>query len=445
MKQIVWFLFFVCCIQTIGFSQGEFVIQNKRESDKIRFNLINNLIIIPVEINGVALSFILDYGVNKSIVFNFFNITDTLQIKNAETVFLRGLGEGDMVEAIRSTNNISKIGNALNINLELYSVLGLDLDFTPRLGIPIHGIIGYDLFKDFVVEINYTSKFIRLTNPGVYTYKSCSSCETLKMSFYKNKTYIYVNVKVKENQIPVKLLIDTGGSDSIWLCEDDGLGIQVGEVFFEDFLGYGLTGSVYGKRSKIEEVSIKQFKFHNVNVSFPNLESLIYIKQNKDRNGSIAGNLLKRFNLVIDYSNGTIVFKKNKYFKTPFSYNKSGIELEQNVVKLTWQKENSQLSMKNFIGSETHVSKIFKIENPKYKLLFKPAYSIVELRKDSPAYKAGLIIGDVLLSLNNKSTDKYTLQKIMHEFYEKDGQRIKLKVERAGRELTFVFYLKDIF
>lgn len=440
MKQFIWFFLFACCFQTAALSQSKFVIQNKKESDKIRFKLINNLIIIPVEINGVALSFILDTGVNKTIIFNFLNISDSLQIRNTETIFLRGLGEGEAVKALRSTRNFSKIGDAINLDQELYAVYSAHLDFAPRLGIPLHGIIGYDLFKDFVVEINYVSKYIRLTNPKVYKYKSCRSCEILPMEFYKNKPYIYADVNIRNKQIPVKLLIDSGGSDALWLFQEDSLGIEVGDMFFDDFLGHGLTGSVYGKRSRISEVSLNSFTLEDVNVSFPNSESLIYVKQHKDRNGSVAGELLKRFNLIVDYSSKTMTLKKNKYFKTPFSYNKSGIELAQNTLRLSKEKNYDHLSQNDFMENNTAI-----ILNPKYKLTLKPAYSIVELRKDSPADRAGLKLNDVLLTINNRSTDRYTLQEITHMFYGKAGQRIKLEVERAGVVMDFVFYLEDVF
>jgi len=65
----------------MGFSQGHFVIQNKKQTDKIRFKLINNLIILPVEINGVALSFLLDTGVNKSIIFKILQTRFKLKIR----------------------------------------------------------------------------------------------------------------------------------------------------------------------------------------------------------------------------------------------------------------------------------------------------------------------------------------------------------------------------
>jgi hypothetical protein len=43
------------------FSQGNFELQNGIR-DKIHFKLVNNLIVIPVTINGVSLSFLLDTG-----------------------------------------------------------------------------------------------------------------------------------------------------------------------------------------------------------------------------------------------------------------------------------------------------------------------------------------------------------------------------------------------
>jgi hypothetical protein len=445
MKKNIWIVLFLFCINNLGFSQSKFVVQNKKESDKIHFKLINNLIIVPVEINGVELSFLLDTGVNKSIIFNFLNLSDSLQIKDTETIFLRGLGEGEAIKALKSKNNILKIGDAINLKQELFAVFNPNLNFAPRLGVPLHGIIGYDLFKDFVVEINYSSKYIRLTNPDVYKYKKCRSCETLNMEFYKNKPYIYAKVNIEDKQIPVKLLIDSGGSDALWLFEEDSLGIKSGNQYFDDFLGHGLTGSVYGKRSKIDGFSIKHFNLNKVNVSFPEPTSLIYVKLHKERNGSIAGNVLKRFNLIVNYQNETITFNKNRFFHDSFSYNKSGIELEQDGVRLVREKDYDYTNSDVFLGEYHKASRTTIVLSTKYKLDVKPAYSIVELRKDSPAEKAGLMVGDVLMKINKKSTDRYSLQEIMQMFYEEKGEQIKLDVERDGAPLSFVFYLEDIF
>ena len=69
-----------------------------------------------------------------------------------------------------------------------------------------------------------------------FKYKDCKKCERLNLEFYNGKPYINAKVKINHNEIPVKLLIDSGGSDALWLFEDDSLNIKPGDKFFNDFL-----------------------------------------------------------------------------------------------------------------------------------------------------------------------------------------------------------------
>ena len=267
------------------------------------------------------------------------------------------MGEGESVEALKSKNNVFRIGDAVKFNQDLYAVFNADINFTPRLGVPVHGIIGYDLFKDLVVEISYSGKFIKLTEPEHYRYKNCRKCERLNLEFYNNKPYLNVSVKINNKDIPIKLLIDSGGSDSLWLFEDKDMGIHCGDKYFTDFLGHGLSGSVYGKRSKIQEFSIGNVVLKNANVAYPDSTSISYARQFKDRNGSLAGNILKRFNLIVDYPRGYITFKKNSYFKDPFSYNKSGIELAHDGMRFVKEIDNVYMMMTNSNFNEKHAMK----------------------------------------------------------------------------------------
>ncbi len=443
MKILIQFilLFF---ITFTSFSQGKFVLQDNKESDKIRFKLINNLIIIPVEINGAELTFLLDSGVRKPIIFNFLNSTDSLAINDPEIIYLRGLGGGEPIEAIRSRNNIVKIGNAININQSLFAIFNERFNFAPRLGIPIHGIIGYDLFKDFIVEINYSAKYIRLNNPSTFEYKECKKCETLGLEFYNSKPYFNVDLIINKKQVPAKLLIDSGGSDALWLFESLEDGIVLDKKYFDDFLGHGLSGSVYGKRSKVDKVLIKGFVLENVNVAFPDSLSIVYAKKFEERNGSFSAALLKRFNIIMDYPNSKLTIKKNRYFNEPFNYNKSGIELEQSGIRVIKEKE-SRINPEGGDGlSSGNGSTGTKIVfDTRFKLSVKPAFRIVELRKDSPAERIGLKIGDVLLYINNKATYNYNLQEIVYFFYGETNSKIRLKIERKGVPMTFVFRLES--
>lgn len=446
MKKLFILIFLGFCVNNLNFSQNKFTVQNEKQSDKIRFELINNLIVFPIEINGVTLSFILDTGVSRPIVFNYLSISDTLKIKDTEKIYLRGLGGGDAVEVLKSKNNILEIGDAIKLNQELYAVQSMDLDFSSRLGIPVHGIIGYDLFKDLIVEINYSSKYIRLTEPKKFEYKKCKKCEYLNLEFYNNKPYVNAEVVIKKTHIPVKLLIDSGGSDSLWLFENDSLGITSGNKFFNDFLGHSLSGSIYGKRSKIDAFLLKGFEIKNTNVSFPEALSVAFAKHIKGRNGSLAGNMLKRFNVIFDYQNAIIRLKKNNHFKEGFNYNKSGIELEYDGVRLVKEKDNKSFDKKtNVRQNDAALSGTKIIIDTQYKITLKHSFTIVELRIESPAEKVGLLIGDVVLSINGKSAYNYNLQQITHMFYGKEGKPIKLKVERKGEIFVFNFKLEDVF
>lgn len=438
-KKIAFLLLF---FSLFSFSQGKFVLQ-EGVKHKINFELINNLIVIPVEINGVKLSFLLDTGISKPIIFNFLNLSEDLKINQAEKIYLRGLGEGESIEALRSKNNVFKIGNAININQNLYAIFDPSLNFAPSLGVPIHGIIGYDFLKDFVVEVNYSSRYIRLHVPENYKPKRCSSCEVFDLEFFNNKPYINGVVTMNEKKIPVTLLMDSGGSDALWLFDDDEQGIYVPEKNFEDFLGRGLSGSVYGRRAKIKQFSIGKFNLKHVNVAFPDSTSISFARKFKNRSGTIAGAVLKRFNIIFDYPNRRVSFKKNRYFSSPFYYNKSGISLEHDGVRVVKIVDRDR-DIARFKSVNESVSTSALVVSGSYKYTLEPSFKIVELRIDSPAYRAGLQIGDVILNINNKHAHMYSLQQIVQMFYGNDGKRIRLLVDRDGQQKRFQFKLESL-
>ena len=422
-------------------AQGNFVLQKGKE-DKISFKLINNLIVIPVEINGVELSFLLDTGVTKPIIFNFLNLTEELKINQTEPIYIRGLGEGEPMEALRSRKNVVKIGDAVNVNQDLFAVFDPSLNFAPRLGVPIHGIIGFDFLKDFVVEINYSRKFIKIIPPKKYSEYDCKKCSSFDLEFHNNKPYMKGEVTIGGKTSSVKLLIDSGGSDALWLFEDKGKDIHVPIKYFVDFLGQGLSGSVYGKRSTIDKVSFKDFDLKNVNVAFPDSTSISYAKKIKDRNGSVSGEILKRFNIVLNYPRKIISLRKNSNFKKAFVYNKSGITLEHSGVRVVKEETNDKIEFDP--ASQPRSESTIVITAAKYKFSLAPAFTVVELRENSPAKNAGLEIGDVVLSINNKSAHMFTLQEVTQFFYDEDGKRIKLLIERKGVKKTIYFRLESL-
>jgi len=393
-------------------AQGKFALKNGMKNDKIQFKLINNLIVFSVIVNDVELSFLLDSGVSKPVIFNVLNEGDSLEIKNTESVFVRGLGGGLPIKALRSKNNKFEIGQAINYNQDLYVILDSSLDFAPRLGIPIHGIIGYDLFKEFIVEINYVSQYIKLHDPKLYKKKSCRKCEIFNLEFHKNKPYLNAKLENRKLESKIKLLIDSGGSDALWLFEDSKKGVYPPEKYYTDFLGNGLSGTIHGKRAIVDKLMLKSFTLKNINVAFPDSSSIAYARKLKSRNGSISGKLLKRFNHIVDYNGKTWTMKKNRFFSKPFPYDKSGISLEYGDVRLVTEKENKFNDGRNYTSGNKTSGNVPIIVVTTYKYSFKPAFTIVQLREGSPAYNAGLLIEDVILKVNGEFTHAYSLQEM---------------------------------
>ena len=169
--------------------------------------------------------------------------------------------------------------------------------------------------------------------------------------------------------------------------------------------------------------------------------AISFARKFKERNGSIAGELLKRFNIIFDYGNTKITLKRNKNFKSPFHYNMSGIVIEQDGVRVVKELDNTIAS--GSYGRNVEGTKTISVTES-YKFMLKPAFKIVELRKDSPAELAGLLIGDVILKINGKEAHHLKMQNINEMLRANEGQIIKLKVDRDGKVLDFDFKLKSL-
>lgn len=180
------YLLFFFGILLLGFNvnaQDGFRLLNKSYlKESVKFKLVNNLIIVPLEINGKELSFILDTGVNKTIIFNLSE-NDSIGLLNTEKILLRGLGGGDAIEAILSKNNNLKIKNLIGYNESVYVILKDFFDLSSKMGTTIHGIIGYNLLRNFVVKINYRTKRIHFYNPKKYQIKNVEDAKFCPFNF----------------------------------------------------------------------------------------------------------------------------------------------------------------------------------------------------------------------------------------------------------------------
>ena len=435
------------CIVALSFnakSQSKFEFFGPdRKEQFVRFNLINNLIVIPLEVNGKQMSFILDTGVNKTIVFSVSQ-NDSIGLNDVKKISLQGLGTGNSMDALISTNNTLRIKNFVGKDQEIYVILKDKFDVSGKMGVTVHGIIGYQLFKDVIVHINYITKRVYFYNPKFYKPDKCRKCQTFPLQFYRNKPYIDAKIQldtIGDKKTDVKLLVDSGGSEAVWLFENSKKEIQTPIKHFKDVLGEGISGTIYGKKSRIKEISIGTFKIVEPTVSFLDSTSTYYARRFKERNGSIGGNILKRFKVWIDYNNKQIILKKSGSFRGGFEYNMSGLDVVYNGKVLVKEKQSTKFSDTYSSGNSetTNTNTVSLISTYAYR--FKPSYKIKHVLENSPADLAGIKVDDVIVSINSTKAHQLTLKELLGKFQAGHKKRITMKIERAGKEMKFHFNL----
>lgn len=407
MKKVILFII-ILSITSSSFAQKEKISFWDSLLNKGKFSLdfkqVNHNIVIPARINNSdTLWFILDTGLGTSLITELTN-KDSLTINYAKKIKLKGLGQSESVDAYTSFGNDIHISGIHFKNQKINALLQDVFFLSRKSGCKINGIIGSTIFENYVVKINYSNNKIEFIKPELYKHKKRKKDACLPLEFVNNKPYIKTWITdAKGNRTYVKLLIDTGASLALWLQESDKISLPEKKIY--NIIGQGLNGDIHGHISRIKNIELGQYTISDPVVSFPDSTSLKSREQNDHRNGSIGGDLLRRFNIIIDYPNKQICFRKNRYYKKEFVYNNSGIE----------------------------------IETPFPELKF---YIISSVMKDSPAFNANIKEGDQIVSINNKNAQKLDLKDIHEILSSTKRKKIYIKILRDRKTMNFTIITK---
>jgi Aspartyl protease/PDZ domain len=207
--------------------------------------------------------------------------------------------------------------DSLNFHINNYEIL------TAVYGERIDGIIGYSVLSRYIVKLDYDSMRISFHTKGTIRYPRGG---------YLLKPVI--------NQLPAQPLTvrDENTIHSRFIYD---MGAGVCMIFSKDFVddsnfldknkkrwvkeGEGLGGKIDMELMVIREVKIGPYRFRKVPVfifdDVNNITSYPYM------GGLIGNDILRRFNVILNYEKGDFHITPNSHFSDLFDYSYSGVEL----------------------------------------------------------------------------------------------------------------------
>jgi PDZ domain/Aspartyl protease len=389
--------------QTLGFSLPE-------GKSRVQFpiEIYNNLIVVPVILNHqLPLKFILDTGVRTSILTEKA-YSDILNLPYARQLVISGPGEERLIVAY-VTNNVSLDMPGVQGRGHAMLVLEEDyLELRNYLGTDVHGILGYELFSRFIIQVDYERKLLTLMLP--HRFKEKKRYAWIPAQIQDTKPYITANLQLNDTtSLSAKLLVDSGASHGLFLEANSSTKITVPAKHVTSTIGRGLGGEITGQIGKIKSINLGNYQIQNVITNFPDTETYIdTLKTSRTvfRNGSLGGEILSRFTVIYNFPGEKIYLKKNSAFKKKFYFSLSG---------LTVRAKGSRLK----------------------------SFEITSLRENSEAQKAGVQVGDRIISVNGIQASDLSLSVVNAFLNSKPGRRIVLQLERGSEKFKKEFRLED--
>lgn len=383
--------------------QEYFKFDKPKKKLSVKFTLHRNLIIVPVYLNDKGpFNFVLDTGVGNGILTDP-GLMKTLELKKGKEIKITGAGSDQADLKAYIVHNVkAKIAEVTAPNLA-FTILSEDVfNLSSYVGMPIYGILGYQFFNSFVVRINFTETHLTLYPSQSFTYRKRDGVR-IPFELDDQKPYIYGLVTMTDStRVKARMILDTGAGHALSLEQGSHPAIQLPEPALRTQLGTGLSGTIRGYLGRVKSLEINKYKMNNVLTSFPDhLDVGAKVVKTVERHGNVGNEILKRFNVIIDYYRSSLTLKPNNSYREAFEHDMCGIEIVA-------------------IGEGYN------------------RYIISKVEPGSPAAEADLKVNDELLFINSASAHALTISQIDKLLHTRDNFKLLIILRREG-ELIYRF------
>ena len=301
MKSIVTFVLSSMLLLNAYLAQGSetkagFSLPENVSEVTIQFQSIHNLIILPVRINdSIAVNLILDTGCRNLVLFGkkFQRLFETEADKKIQ---FSGLGDGTPIHGKLSLNNKVSIQAVIGEQIPVVIVPEQNL-FSAYSN--VHGVIGYDIFIKFEIELNPRQRLI--------TFRPAASA-TLAPEYEKIPLRIEDSRPLIQSQIffpnsegqLCDLMLDTGSSLGLLMKTSDLKKFPRGNQ--KKILGRGFNGPVVGIETTAEKLLLNTFEMTQITAGVTYSAWHNY--------ASVGMDVMKDYTIVLNYCKAYAGFKK---------------------------------------------------------------------------------------------------------------------------------------
>ncbi len=374
-----------------GFTSGN-------PSLRIPFEEDDGHIFLRVRINDSSpLWFGLDTGAVRSIIDT--NKARELHLKFEGTQQVGGAGGDEEASIVKGVS--IKLPGAELVSQTMW-VLPLQA-LADANGREMSGIIGYELFSRFVVEVDYANLVINLYEPTSYQYKGTG--ERILLSIENGEIYVAAKISIAGlKSFDGQFVIDTGGNNSLFLASDfvekNKLLDYVGPTL--KARGGGIGGEIQMAIGRIKTLQVGRFTVDNPVTAFMKFGEIAEL----GKTGNIGGRFLRRFRIIFDYSRRQMILEPNTYFREAEELDMSGVAVTSS--------------------------------GPSYTVM-----TIARVRPDSAGALADLKAQDVIIDVDGQPSSKLSLAKLRKLFRE-EGRVYQITVKRDGQSIKKQLKLKRV-
>lgn len=282
--------------------------------------------------------------------------------------------------------------DSLDFHINDYEVL------TSSYGEKIDGIVGYALFSKYIVKIDYDSSRLFIFSQGNYKYPRGG---LMLRPLLVGIPIVDFSV-ADERMLSHRFYFDTGAGMCLLLSTSfvNDSSLLSPKRKWVATQAEGLGGKTAMRQGIIRKLKLGPYRFRRVPTYVfddeYNITAYPYL-------GGLLGNdLLRRFNVVINYASREIYLSPNSHFREPFDYSYTGLGI---------YKVNGQVV-------------------------------IEDVMPQSPGEKAGFKPGDIILAIDNNFSGNIQLYKTL---LQSTGQRFRILVMRGQQPLVISLKVGRIF